>query len=216
MTTAEQSAADVAWDLDPLLEGRSVDELLDDAEGRAVTLSSERGRIGGYGAAEVAAFMSELATVQSLVGRAGSFASLRFAADTSEPEHGALLQKVEERSTAIGTQVLFFDLEWAAIDDERADTLLADPALSPWRHHLEGLRRYRVHLLSEPEERILAEKSVTGRSAWVRLFDEQTSAVEVDLDGEKTSRGRGPPRLFPPAGDVRRRAADAVTAALAP
>src|SRR3954469_23213471 len=146
MSIAERSAADVAWDLVHLLDGRSVDDLVDDAERRAVALSDERGRIGGYGAGQLAAFMAELATLQSLVGRAGSFASLRFASDTSEPEHGALLQKVEERSTAIGTHVLFFDLEWAAIDDERADTLLADAALSPWRHHLKGLRRYRDHL----------------------------------------------------------------------
>ena len=119
MTTAEQSAADVAWDLDPLLDGRSVDELLDDAERRAVTLSEEHGRIAGYDVAELVTFMSELSTLRSLVGRAESYASLRFASDTSNPEHGALLQKVEERSTAIGTNVLFFDLEWAAVDDAR-------------------------------------------------------------------------------------------------
>src|SRR5437879_6504064 len=191
MTTAEQSAADVAWDLDPLLDGRSVDELLDDAERRAVTLSEEHGRIAGYDVAELVRFMSELSTLRSLVGRAESYASLRFASDTSNPEHGALLQKVEERSTAIGTNVLFFDLEWAAVDDARVSELLTDPALAPWRHHLESLRRYRDHLLSEPEERILAEKAVTGRGAWVRLFDEQTSAVEVALDDEKTSLGQG-------------------------
>src|SRR6185369_3414249 len=98
MSIAERSAADVAWDLDPLLDGRTVDELLDEAERRAVALSDERGRIAGYGAAELARLMAELTTVQSLVGRAGSYAGLRFASDTSDPEHGALMQKVEERS----------------------------------------------------------------------------------------------------------------------
>jgi oligoendopeptidase F len=216
MTTAAESAADVSWDLDPLLDGRSVDELLDEAERRAVALSDEHGKIAGYDAAALARFMTELSAVQSLVGRAGSYAGLRFASDTSDPEHGALMQKVEERSTTIGTHVLFFDLEWAAVDDASADALLADPSLAQWRHHLEGLRRYRPHLLTEPEERVLAEKSVTGRGAWVRLFDEQTSSVEVDLDGEKTSLGQGLSRLFAPNREMRRAAAEAVTAALAP
>src|SRR5207237_8395046 len=112
--------------------------------------------------------------------------------------------------------VLFAELEWAAVDDAWVSELLTDPGRAPWRHHLEWLRRYRDHLLSEPEERILAEKAVTGRGAWVRLFDEQTSAVEVALDDEKTSLGQGLSQLFSPDRAVRRRAADAVTAALAP
>src|SRR5437870_5259636 len=108
MTTVDDSAADVSWDLAPLLEERTVDDLLDDAERRAVRLSDQRGKVTGFTAADLASFMAELALIQSLIGRAAAFASLRFAADTANPEHGALLQKVEERSTVIGTNLLFF------------------------------------------------------------------------------------------------------------
>ena len=52
-------------------------------------------------------------------------------------------------------------------------------ALAPYRHHLESARRYRPYLLSEPEERILAEKALTSSSAWSRLFEEQTAAIEI-------------------------------------
>ena len=61
--------------------------------------------------------------------------------------------------------------------------LLADDRLTFCRHYLASARRYRPHLLSEPEERILADKSLTANSAWVRLFSELTSAITVDLDG---------------------------------
>src|SRR3954452_19313120 len=216
MTTVEDSAADVSWDLAPLLEERSVDDLLDEAERRAVRLADEHGKIATFTAAELAAFMTELAAVQSLVGRAGAFAGLRFASDTSNPEHGALLQKVEERSTVIATNLLFFELEWAALDDVAAARMVADPAVETFRHHLESLRKYRGHLLSEPEEKVMAEKQVTGRAAWVRLFDEQTSAVEVDFDGEKVSLGQGLSHLFSPDRTERARAAEAVTESLAP
>src|SRR4051794_18658766 len=216
MTTVEDSAADVSWDLAPLLEERSVDDLLDEAERRAVRLADEHGKIATFTAAELAAFMTELAAVQSLVGRAGAFAGLRFASDTSNPEHGALLQKVEERSTVIATNLLFFELEWAALDDGAAAGLLDDPAIAIYRHHLESLRKYRGHLLSEPEEKVMAEKQVTGRAAWVRLFDEQTSAIVVELEGEKLSLGEGLSRLFAPDRDLRQRAAAAVTEPSAP
>src|SRR5207248_791613 len=108
------------------------------------------------------------------------------------------------------------DLEWAALDDDKAAALEADPAVGLWRHHLESLRKYRDHLLTEPEEKVMAEKDVTGRGAWVRLFDEQTSAVEVDLDGDKLTLGEALSRLFAPDRELRRRTAEAVTASLAP
>jgi oligoendopeptidase F len=119
-----------------------------------------------------------------LVDRAASYAYLRFSTDTADPERGALLQFVQERGTAIETKVLFLELEWAAVPDERADELLAADGLDFARHYLEKARRYRPHLLSEPEERLSAEKSVTGRSAWTRLFSEVTSAITVRLPEE--------------------------------
>src|SRR5207237_7203521 len=108
---------------------------------------------------------------------------LDFATDTTDPARGARMQRVEERATQISTKLLFFELEWAALSDERVETLLADERLLFARHHLWSARRYRPHLLTEPEEVILTEKSVTGRSAWQRLFEEQVSTIEVQLDG---------------------------------
>ena len=125
--------------------------------------------------------MAELAEIYELVGRAGYYAALRFSTDTAAPANGALLQKVQERETQIETTLLFFELEWAALTDERAEELLAGEGLDFCRHHLRNARRYREHLLSEPEEKILAEKSLTGASAWSRLFEELTSAIEVEL-----------------------------------
>ena len=77
--------------------------------------------------------MHELAAINELVGRAGSYASLRFSTDTADPARGALLQRVQERATEIETQLLFFELEWAALDDERAEELLAGDELDVLR-----------------------------------------------------------------------------------
>ena len=94
--------------------------------------------------------------------------------------------------------------------------LLADDRLAFCRHYLASARRYRPHLLSEPEERILSDKSLTANSAWVRLFSELTSAITVDIDDATVSLEEGLSQLQSPDREVRRTAADAVTDALAP
>ncbi len=212
-------ASDVAWDLEPLLEGRGtdgVDALLDDAAGAASELTRYRGRVAALEADELAELMHEVAFVQERIERVGSYAGLRFAVDTTDAERGALLQHVEERATAIGNELLFLELEWAAAPDDHVESVLADERLDFCRHHLRAIRRYRPHLLSEPEERIMSEKAVTGRSAWSRLFSELTSTIRVELDGESRSLEEALSVLGSPDRELRRRAAEAVTEGLAP
>ena len=179
-------------------------------------LAKYRGRIGELDAGELAELMTQIATIGDLVGRADSYAGLRFAVDTQEPANGALIARAEEHSTAINNELIFVELEWAALEDDRAEALLTDDRLDFCRHYLESARRYRPHLLSEPEEVILSEKSLTANSAWVRLFSELTSALSVELDGGAVSLEEGLSLLMSPDRDVRRTAAEAVTTALAP
>jgi oligoendopeptidase F len=218
-TDTDLSAADVTWDLEPLVDGKGeagVDELLDEAERVAASVAERRGAVAQFDAGELAAVMRELGTIADLVGRASSYASLRFSADTTDPARGALLQRVEERATGVNTKILFFDLEWAALPEERAAELLTDERLDFCRHHLAAARRYRPHLLTEPEELVMTEKAVTGRSAWSRLFSEQTSTITVEVDGSTVSLEEALSRLSSPDRAERRRAAESVTSALEP
>jgi oligoendopeptidase F len=123
---------------------------------------------------------------------------------------------VQERATEIETKLLFFELEWAALDDAHADQLLGADGLDFARHYLRSARRYRPHLLTEPEEKILAEKSISSHGAWSRLFGELVSALRVDLDNQQQPLDVALARLQDPDRDARRRAAEAVTAALEP
>jgi oligoendopeptidase F len=215
----------IAWDLRPLLDGggedpeAAVTAMLADATARADAFAAEHaGRIAELDGPGLVAAMQALAELQEVLGRAGSYAMLNFAGDTADPPRGALLQKVQEAGTQIETTLLFFELEWAALDDERAAELLVADGLDFARHHLETARRYRPHLLSEPEEKVLAEKALTGRTAWTRLFEEQASAITVALDGEPepVSLEIALSRLFAPDREIRRVAAESVTAALEP
>jgi oligoendopeptidase F len=206
------------WDLSDLAtEEADVDRFLDEARDRAATLAeAHRGGVAALDGPGLVEVMRGLADVHELVGRAQSYAYLRFAADTVDPANGARLQRVQERATEIGTMLLFFEIEWAALPDEQVELLLDTPGLDLARHHLATARRYRDHLLSEPEEKVLAEKNVTGASAWARLFGELLSAMEVVIDGETVTLEEALSRLTSPDRAVRRATADGVTAALAP
>ena len=181
----EQDAALAAarWNLEPLVDDRGAEgtrALLGEAKERADAFAAtHRGKVAELDAAGLGAAMRELGEISDLVGRAGSYASLAFSVDTQSPERGALLQEVQERGAAIETALLFFDLEWNLLDDDRAEELLGSGEVDFCRHHLKTIRRYRPHQLTEPEEKILTETSVTGRSAFARLFTELTSAITV-------------------------------------
>jgi oligoendopeptidase F len=208
------------WDLDPLVEGEGasgVERLLAEANQRASAFAeSHAGRVNELDPAGLAEAMRELAELSDLLGRAASFASLRFSTDTADPERGALLARVQEAGTEIETKLLFFELEWAALDDRRAEELLASPGLDFCRHHLRSARRYRPHLLSEPEERILTEKAIASQASWARLFGELAAALRVSLDEEELTLDVALSRLQGPDREARRRCAEAVSMALEP
>jgi len=218
VSDSDQLATDVAWDLEPLLgETGSVDSLLAEAAEAAEKFSEKyRGRIAYLSASDLAEAMHALAQISDGVGRVGSYVGLKFSVDTTNPEFGAQMANADEKSTEISNTLLFVELEWAAADDAHVEEVLTQPELDFCRHHLSAARRYRPHLLSEPEEKILADKAVTGSSAWGRLFSELTSTIEVDISGETISLEEGLSRLQSPERPVRKEAALAVTCALEP
>jgi oligoendopeptidase F len=213
---------DVAWDLDPLVEGEGpegADRMLAEADERAAAFAERyAGRVKDLDGDELAAAMGELEQISDLVGRAGNYAHLRFSVDTIDPANGALVARVTEKGTAVETKLLFFELEWAALEDDRAEELLQADGLETTRHYLRTVRRYRPHLLSEPEEKIMTEKAVSGRESWTRLFSELQSAIEVELPGEDepVKLDVALSRLQSPDREVRRTTAEAVTVALEP
>jgi oligoendopeptidase F len=208
------------WDLAPLIDGgdeETVERMLSEANELAEGFADRyAGNVASLDTTGLEQAMHELETIDELVGRAASYASLRFATDTAEPARGALLQLVQERATAIETNLLFFELEWAALDDARADELLRGEGLDFCRHYLRSARRYRPHLLTEPEEKVMAEKAIAAHSAWGRLFGELVAALRVQLGDDEMTLDVALARLQEPDRGARQTAAEAVTATLDP
>lgn len=215
-------AAGVTWDLADLYAGPDDPRLENDLTTALAAAHAfaerHRGRVGALDAAGLAAAVDELEALEEPAHRAGAYAQLLFAADTATPRHGALLQRVQERASEIRNALVFFELEWVAIEDARAEVLLVDPALARRSHLLATMRRYRPHLLTEPEEKLLEEAANTGARAWMRLFDETLSSLRFRFEGpggpaEKTEEELLS-LLYEPDRETRRFAADALTRGL--
>jgi oligoendopeptidase F len=221
MTTTELTGAeDIAWDLSDLYDGGD-DARLEQDEREAEEAAEEfrdkyYGKVAELSAAELTEAIEERERIESILTRALYYAHLWFSTDTADPARGALVARLTEKGAALDTQLLFFGLEIADLEDAHAESLLAEPELERWRHWLRSLRKFRPYLLSEPEEKIFTEKSVSGVSAWSRLHEELLSALKVELDGETIGLEEAMAKLYSGDRDERRRAAEAVTEALAP
>jgi oligoendopeptidase F len=219
---ATTSSAGVRWDLSDLYaspDDEQIDADLDHAFASAKDFEGRyRGRIPALDARELADAIDTLEQLNEPIARAGVYAGLLFAADTATARHGALMQHVQERSSEIKNALIFFELEWVALEPEVADALLADPALAKRRHLLASMRRYRKHVLSEPEERILEAAANTGSRAFGRLFDEMLADMRFRFERDDEALDLGEEEvlslLYDPDRDTRRAAAASLTAGL--
>ena len=214
-------AEDVTWDLTALTGTDKPDAalaMLDSAIVDVESFQSARGTIGELDAAALADLLRRAEQIIDVVQRATGRAHLEYATDVADPARGARMAAAQEKATAVLTRMIFIELEWAAVADDRADALVDEPALAFCRHHLQTLRQARPHLLSEPEERILAEKSVSGASAWTRLFDEQLADVTAAVPGEDKALGleEALSRTSSPDRAERAKVAAAITTGLEP
>ena len=199
-----KSAAGVSWNLHDLYSGVDDPRIthdLDDALRRAQAFeASYRGKInvaGGPAAGVLFAALKDLEELFEQMDKPAVFASLVHAAKTDDPRHGALLTRTREQRIVINKHLIFFDLEWVKLDDAPASSIIAHSLLSRYRHYLEQKRAWRPHFLSEPEEKILDDKAITGRAAFVRLFDETVAAMQFPFNhadvsaSEETETGSG-------------------------
>ena len=216
MAQETTGAEEVHWDLSDLYPSPdALNEDLLQAGTEADAFEDQfRGTVSELSAEKFAAALEAFEAIQDRMGRSFTYAYLNWSTNTNDPSRGALLQRVQESYTETSQKLIFFELEWAHLDDERAYVLLEDDELRPYRHYLELQRLRRQYLLTEPEEKVLSEKSLTGRSAWNRFFDETLGAARFYIDGEEVTEQETLSKLHEPDREIRRRAALALTEGL--
>ena len=216
MSEKKTGAETVRWNLADLYPSEDLLETdlaqaLSDAKAFA---TAWRGRVAGLPPGEMANALEQLEAIQDRIGKAYTYAFLQWSTDTGDERRGALLQHVREAYTRTLRQLIFFGLEWGQTDDEHATALITSEELAGYRHYLEVERLQRDYLLTEPEEKILAEKAVTGRGAWNRFFDELLGATRFRINGEEKTEQEMLSMLHEPDRTLRQKAALALTEGL--
>jgi len=170
---------------------------------------------GDQGGARLAEAVTSFEALEDVLGRAASFAQLLYAEDTSDSARAKFLSDAQDRVTSVSSNLLFFVLELNGIGDAVIDGLAASGPLSRYRPWLDDIRKDRPHQLDTKLEQLFHEKSVTGRSAWTRLFDETITSLRFEVDGEALSLEPTLNLLQDQRGDKREKAAGALAETLA-
>jgi oligoendopeptidase F len=220
-TSQDEIGALPVWDLSDLYPAMNAPEVRTDLD-RAAAAAAEfetqyKGRLAEIAAAEdggarLAEAIASYERISELLGRLMSYAGLTYSGDTSDPARSKFYGDIQDRATTISTHLLFFTLEINKLDDGVVERALQDPALAAYRPWLEDLRLERPYQLAEELERLFHEKSVTGRAAWNRLFDETLASLRFEIDGESLPLEPTLNRLLDPDEGRRRAAAEALAA----
>jgi oligoendopeptidase F len=181
-TKRKKLAYSERWDLSHLAEKpvQRFEALLGEIEAKVVQFESARTQLSPT--MDTSVFRPLLTLSEEIAAAAskiGAYAYLWFSENTKDLAARSFKTKVEERLTALQNRLVFFDLWWQGVDGDNARRLMT--GTGTLRYHLETIRRFQPHTLSEPEEKIVNIKNITGRSAVHSLYDVVTNAFMFTL-----------------------------------
>ena len=182
------------WRLDDLFVGLESPELsafMEETEIRAGKLAEAyKSRMAALGGPQLVELIQEFEILTDRIGRMISYGQLLYAADLSDSNIGQFYQTIQERCTDISTNLLFVTLELNCLEEDRISELMHDSSLMAYEPWIRDTRLFRPYQLSDDVEKILHEKHVSGRSAWIRLFDEIMASIEFGHNGEMLNASR--------------------------
>ncbi len=207
------------WNLLDLYSGMEGDDLAADLEKAdsicrvfSETYKSKLAELAKSNPEALASCLVEFEKIEDLLGRIISFAGLIYAGDTTDPKRAKFYGDIQEKITNASTQLLFFGLELNKIDETDFAALLAAPAVAHYLPWLEDLRKDKPYQLEDRVEELFHEKSITGRGAWNRLFDETMAGLRFDVEGDSLPLEPTLNKLVDRDGAVRKAASEALAA----
>jgi len=171
------------WSLDELFSGFDSPELnaaFDNVEEQVTSFEGVRNKLNPDIDAET--FLEVVRASESMsriVNRVYAFAGLSFAEDTQNQNAQSLMGRVQQFVAEMQNRTLFFNLWWKDVDETNAARLM--DASGDYRYYLEEMRHFKPHTLTEPEEKVVNLKDVTGSNALINLYDAITNRYVFKL-----------------------------------
>lgn len=187
-------AKGIVWDLKDLYSTGEQDKIPRDIEAALEAAKTFKTNYYGKIAAEdctTTTLLNALRAYEKLIEqvyRPYAMATLLFSGDGRSDEYKALVAKVQDAVTRVTNEVLFFTLEIQKISEEKIESLYSDGDLGHYRHYLKSERLFTPYMLDENEEQIINRKNLSGKTAFVNLFDEFTAAFEWQFETNGTTK----------------------------
>lgn len=203
------------WDLDDLYSGIDDPRFGADfsAAGQAAKdfAKNYQGRLTDLDGAAFGKAIRDYEALEELLGRLMSYAQLVYVTQMDDPDLARFQADAQARASEIASDLVFFTLEINHIEDARMQALLKDAQVARYQPWIEDLRIYRPHQLSGDLEKLLVEKSVTGRAAWSRLFDETLAGLRFTVRDKELTEEEALHLLSEPDAALRADAAKAIS-----
>ena len=202
------------WDLSDLYPGPRSDEVRHDLEQTAAAAEALHeefaGRVAALDGETLADLIARYEAIKETLERLTSYAYLVYCTAMDDAETAQFFQTVREETTATESRLLFLTLELNRIEDDALEDKLKAPALARYAPWVRDVRAFRPFQLSDEVERLLLEKQVAGRAAWMRLFDETMAALRFSVRGEALGSAEALNLLSDKDREVRKEAAQAL------
>ncbi|HEY60050.1 MAG TPA: M3 family oligoendopeptidase [Anaerolineae bacterium] len=195
MNKTEQPYKQKRWSLQDLFSSHDSPELekaFKETEKSVTTFEAHRPELNeDISPKKFVEIIRELETITKLLHRIDAYASLWFTENTQNQAAQSLIARVEQFNAELSNRLLFFSLWWKDISNDAAQRLMSDSG--DYRYWLEEMRHFKPYTLSEPEEKIINIKDVTGSNALVLLYDAFTNRYifKVTIKGEEKEVTRG-------------------------
>lgn len=177
---------DVSWDVTDLVEPLGgLENTITTAQAIVEDLMAYEGKISSLSVGDFLSVMKTYGDLHEILGRAENYTGLLYSVNTQDEEIAAQMQRVDEIVADISAKLAFIEVEFNELDDSHVEKILLDEKSEFCRYYLQHLRKSAKYQLSTKEESLLAQFSVTGASAWDRLFEDLSSTMTVDLESNE-------------------------------
>ena len=129
----------------------------------------------------------ELEDIDTKIDKIMSYAHLLVAEDGNNEKNKIFYQQMQEQITNIASSIVFFNLEINEISEKNLKKIYADKKLKIYKNWIKNIRKFKPYQLDVKTEKLLQEKSITSRSAWIRLFDDTIASLKFPFKGKNLS-----------------------------
>ena len=206
------------WDLSDLYSSKNSKRIISDFEilkSRSRKFTKEfKGELISLSQEEFYKSIKNYEFIQDIYGKLSSYCDLLSAENFLNKENSTFVQSMREKLNIISSSLIFYELEITTLPTKKVKELLKDTRNLKYKYWINNLIQFKEYRLDENIEKIFFEKTISGKSAWCRLFDETIAEILIKIDDKEINLEECLDLLSSESKSMRKKSALAISAAL--